>query len=115
MTTPYYQAMIAAPKAWTPGTNGLIKADAVLVRISGWEDYGQYRGKVRGKIVVIAPSSTDMRPNFKADARRLAEDDIEKLAVDPHIEEQPDNPGPTISRDQLRAMAMARQKTDSFL
>ena len=33
MTVPYYHAIIAIPKAWTPGTNGLVKGSAVLVKI----------------------------------------------------------------------------------
>src|ERR1700733_11329189 len=51
MTAPYYQALIAVPKAWTPGTNGLLKADAVLVKTDSLD---KYKGTLRGKIVVIA-------------------------------------------------------------
>lgn len=29
-TTPFYHAIIASPKAWTPGTNGLIKSEVIL-------------------------------------------------------------------------------------
>src|SRR5688572_25337036 len=31
MTSPYYHSIIASPKAWTPGTNGLVKSDIVIV------------------------------------------------------------------------------------
>lgn len=116
LTAPYYQPLIAAPKAWTPGTNGLIASDVVLVKAASTEDLGQYHGKVQGKIVVIAPSSLDMRPGFKADARRLTDEDIDKLSTDPHTDEPAENTGaPTLTRDQLRALAAVRQKADSFL
>src|SRR3954462_11585279 len=29
ITAPYYHNIIAVPKAWTPGTNGLVKGDVV--------------------------------------------------------------------------------------
>jgi hypothetical protein len=116
MTAPYYQPLIAAPKAWTPGTNGVISSDVVLIKASTMEDLAQYHGKVQGKIALIAPSTLDMRPGFKPDARRLTDEDIDKLNLDPHVEEPADNPaGPTLTRDQLRAMAAVRQKMDSVL
>src|SRR6185312_3562468 len=53
MTAPYYQALIGVPKAWTPGTNGLVKADAIVVRIENARDMAQYTGKLNGKIAVL--------------------------------------------------------------
>jgi carboxypeptidase Q len=114
MTAPYYQPMIAAPKAWTPGTNGLISSDLVLITLNKPEDMNQYHGKVRGKIAVFTPASTIMQPGFKPDARRLSEEDIEKLQLDPHIEDQPDNSNAQ-TREQMRALSTLRQKADSFL
>src|ERR1700761_1984447 len=32
ITVPYYHAIIAIPRAWTPGTNGLVKADVVYLK-----------------------------------------------------------------------------------
>jgi len=59
MTVPYYHAIIAIPKAWTPSTNGLIKGDVMVVKIDTITDLEKYRGKLRGKIVL-----TDVRgPN----------------------------------------------------
>src|SRR3978361_1291783 len=33
ITVPYYHGIIAIPKAWTPGTNGLIKSDVVYLKV----------------------------------------------------------------------------------
>jgi carboxypeptidase Q len=114
MTSPYYQPLIAVPKAWTPGTAGLIASDVVLMKLEKPEDMEQYHGKVAGKIIVMAPSSTDMKPSFKADAVRLSDEELAKLSGDPRMEDQPDNTG-TQLRMQGRALAALRQKADSFL
>src|ERR1700748_155166 len=33
ITVPYYHAIIAIPKAWTPGTNGPIKSEVIPIKI----------------------------------------------------------------------------------
>jgi hypothetical protein len=114
LTAPYYQPLIAVPKAWTPGTNGPIAADAVLLRIAKQEDFENYAGKLSGKIVVLAPDNTELRMNFKADAHRMDDDELKDLKSDPRMDD-PGEPyqGPT--REQRRAQAMLRQRIDSFL
>jgi hypothetical protein len=114
MTAPYYQPLIAVPKAWTPGTNRLLASDVVLVKLERPEDMARYHGKVAGKIVLVAPASTDMRPGFTADARRLSDEDLARIAGDPHMEDRPDN-APGMSREQRRVLAQLRQRADSFL
>ncbi len=64
MTVPYYQQLIAVPKAWTPGTNGLVSGGAVLVKIDGRDDMPRYAGKLRGKIVVIATPNDETKLEF---------------------------------------------------
>lgn len=114
MTAPYYQPLIAVPKAWTPGTGGLISSDVVLIKISKLEDIRQYVGKVRGKIVVFAPASTVMALGTKADSRRLTPDELSHLEDDPHMDESPDNSYQE-RREQARALAALRLKADSIL
>lgn len=53
METPAYAALIGFPLAWTPGTNGPIKADAVWAPIHSKEDFAKYRGKLKGKVVLM--------------------------------------------------------------
>ncbi|MBX2905833.1 MAG: M20/M25/M40 family metallo-hydrolase [Taibaiella sp.] len=84
MTAPYYQPLIGVPRAWTPGTNGLIKGDAVLVRIEGREDMAKYRGKLSGKVVVLSTLNNETKPNFTPDARRLTDEELAKMDADPH-------------------------------
>jgi carboxypeptidase Q len=117
MTTPYYQTLIAIPKAWTPGTNGLVQGMPVLVRIDKVADMAQYSGKLRGKIVIIPPGNTEVKPNFTADASRLSDEDLRKMALDPHTDEGTTNlsqraPVPDVSRAAGLAF---RKSLDSFL
>jgi len=80
MTVPYYHAIIAIPKAWTPGTNGLIKGDVMYIKADTITDLEKYKGKLKGKIVII-----DARPpveiNFtRPDASRYADTTLEQMA-----------------------------------
>jgi hypothetical protein len=53
---PQVQPLIGFPKAWTPGTNGLVTADVVQVSIQSEADFDQYRGKLAGKVVLTQPA-----------------------------------------------------------
>src|SRR5438093_11603159 len=54
MVTPYPYTLIGYSKAWTPGTNGPIKGEAVLAIVNIQDDIEKYRGKLRGKFVLSA-------------------------------------------------------------
>lgn len=115
MTAPYYQPLIAVPRAWTPGTNGLLKADAMLVRIENVEDMANYAGKLNGKIVVLSTLSNETKPNFTADARRLTDEELHKLEDDPHgvdgvtnLSQKKPQPKPRVNlRPQIDSFLMA--------
>ncbi len=113
MTAPYYQQLIAVPKAWTPGTNGMIKAGAMIVKIESMDDMAKFTGKLRGKIAVLLPAAGfDPKPNFAPDASRVSDADLEKLAKDPHTEDAPAN---TTPRNANRMAPATRASLDSFL
>ena len=114
MTAPYYQQLIGVPKAWTPGTNGTVNAQAVLVRITIADDMAQYVGKLRGKIVVLPPADNNVKPNFTADATRLSEKELKDLALDPHNDESPTNISKKVAMPGKPAPNL-RLQIDSFL
>jgi len=110
MTAPYYQQLIAVPKAWTPGTNGLVKASAVLVKIEKPEDMAKYTGTLKDKIVVLKPT-TEIKLAFTADAKRLSDEELTKMEGDPHVEEPTANTParptpPTVTRKQIDSFLM---------
>jgi carboxypeptidase Q len=55
MVEPRVMPIIGMPRAWTPGTPGVIRAEVVRVTISGPADAAQYRGTLRGRIVLPQP------------------------------------------------------------
>lgn len=46
--------LIGVPKAWSPPTPGLVRADAVYWDDSKKDNFARYKGKLRGKIVLIS-------------------------------------------------------------
>ncbi|MBL7719428.1 MAG: M20/M25/M40 family metallo-hydrolase [Flavipsychrobacter sp.] len=90
MATPYYQQMIAVPKAWTPGTNGLIKAETYLVKVEEEEDLAQYKGKLNGRIAVLLTSTPGgNKAGFNPDAKRLTDEELSHMGDDPHLNDEP--------------------------
>ncbi len=48
-TTPYYQPLVAVPRAWTGSTKGLVKASVKIVRASTMKELQLYKGKQKEK------------------------------------------------------------------
>lgn len=80
ITVPYYHAIIAIPKAWTPGTNGSIKGDVVLVKADTTTDLDKYKGKLAGKIVIF-DSQAKLTPATKADLSRYTDEELNQMAA----------------------------------
>ncbi len=68
MESPAYAAFTGFPLAWTPGTNGPITADAMWAPIHSKEDFAKYKGKLKGKIVLIFDPPT-LTLHTRADAQ----------------------------------------------
>jgi hypothetical protein len=114
MTAPYYQQLIAVPKAWTPGTAGTIASQAVLVKVDSVGDFEKYKGKLGGKIVVLY-SSVDIKPGLKPEVKRYTEDELKDLYMDKTVvEDAPDGRGP-VDMAQMRAARALRPKISAFL
>ena len=75
MTVPYYHAIIAIPKAWTPGTSGAISGDVVLIKADTITDMDKYKGTLRGKVVIFDTKPSAER-TYKADAVRYTDDEL---------------------------------------
>jgi hypothetical protein len=55
MIEPDYQMVIGYPLSNTPGTNGKITTEAIVVSILKPKDFEQYKGRLRGKVILIDP------------------------------------------------------------
>jgi hypothetical protein len=81
MTAPYYQPIIAMPRAWTGSTPGKkeIKGDIILVKAQDTTELMKYAGKLKGKIVMTW-STTQLKPSFEADGNRYADTTLDRMA-----------------------------------
>lgn len=79
MTSPDVVTLLAYPKAWTPGTNGIVQGKCVRVTIEDKKDFDKYKGKLAGMIVIFGPDA-DVKPITEAPFKRLSDDDLAKLA-----------------------------------
>jgi hypothetical protein len=109
MTEPQYMPIIGYPKAWTPGTNGVLKGPAVLLTAKTVADLDPYKGKLRDAIVLMQ-GEQDLPISFDPMASRLAEADLGKLllAPDPLVRRpQAPQPADMMARQQVQ-QAMAK-------
>jgi len=80
--SPRAYPLIAYPKAWTPGTNGPVTAEAALAVITSEKDFDTWRGKLRGKFVLSA-AMRDVAAHFDADGHRYTDAELTDLSKQP--------------------------------
>ena len=107
---PRHFPLIAYPKAWTPGTNGPVTADAIYAKIEKEEDFASYRGKLRGMFVLTAPMRA-VEAQFDAPAHRFTDQELADLAQPRPPQPPPDKD----ARDRLRKQQEFNEKLVKFL
>ena len=78
MVTPRPLELRSIPIAWTPATKGNVSADVVVAPIRSVRDLEKWKGKLKGKIVLVnypEPPKDDLTPAF----HRLDDAEIGKL------------------------------------
>jgi carboxypeptidase Q len=75
-------SVIAQPKAWTPGTNGLAEGEIVTALINNDQDFERFRGRLRGKYAMITPMP-EVQAQFQAPGRRYTEEELQALSNQP--------------------------------
>ncbi len=78
MVTPDVAPLLAYAKAWTPGTNGEVRAEVVRVVIRGPEDIARYKGKLAGKIALIGDEA-DVKPSVDPLSTRYNDKQLEDI------------------------------------
>ncbi|MCA6078406.1 M20/M25/M40 family metallo-hydrolase [Fulvivirga sedimenti] len=112
MTEPYYMPFIAVPKAWTGSTSGLVSGEVMLVDIQTEEDLEKYRGKLNGKIVLVA-DDYDVTATFEADGNRYTDEELKEMEKYPS---QNGGSGDYSARyARYRAMREFRNKVNDFM
>lgn len=108
MITPRVLPMQAIPVAWTPSTNGTISAPVIVAPMQRERDFDKWKGKLRGKIVLLSQPADGSEPD-QAAFRRQTDEDLGKL--DTYV--QPTRSETAIARGLRRSAFTA--KLDAFL
>src|SRR5262245_46584061 len=74
--------LIAYPKAWSNGTGGPLTAEVVYVDAKEEKDLDQYKGTLKGKIVLSGPIR-EVKAHFEAKGTRQTEKELLQLADAP--------------------------------
>jgi acetylornithine deacetylase/succinyl-diaminopimelate desuccinylase-like protein len=82
LVEPNYAPFIGFPLAWTPSTHGAITAEVIYAPLHGPEDFAKYKGKLRGKIVLIADTRV-LEMHTEPEAHRLTSEEIEARTLTP--------------------------------
>jgi carboxypeptidase Q len=77
MVSPDVAPLLAYAKAWTPGTNGVVRGQVVRVNIRTPQDLPKYKGKLAGKIVLFGDD-----PEVKPSVEPLFERYTDKTLAD---------------------------------
>ncbi|NIR47011.1 M20/M25/M40 family metallo-hydrolase [candidate division KSB1 bacterium] len=111
MIEPQYLNIIAYPKAWTPGTDGVISGEPILMEVESEKDLNDYRGQLLGAIVMTG-EPRDLEPHFEALAKRHDEQSLAELMQAP---EPGAKPSWWERRAEFRRRRALRRKTIQFL
>jgi len=118
MIAPLSAPLLALPKAWTPSTNGAVRAKALRAKIETEEDMEKWRGKLAGALVFLSAPRELLAPE-KALFSRYSNDqleDLERFAI-PRAGEDPERrPGqPPVDREAQRKRYLFQQKLREYL
>jgi hypothetical protein len=91
VTAPQPFTAIAYPSAWTPGTNGTVTGEPVLVEIDSEPDFARYRGRLAGRLVMLGVPR-ELPTSFAPQARRLTDAELDSLARLPAPTSSPTGP-----------------------
>jgi hypothetical protein len=79
-TSPENFPIPGTPTAWTPGTNGLVSGEVVLVTATTQEELDQYKGKLKGKWV-LTQAVPDVAAFWDAPAKRYKPEELAAMEL----------------------------------
>ena len=80
---PQAYPLIGYPKAFTPGTAGPVTGEAMLAPITSERDFDTWRGKLRGRFVLVTEPGNVAAASLEPLARRFSNQELETLAKQP--------------------------------
>ncbi len=83
MNYPYYDNFACVPAPWCKGTDSLVSGEVIYLDIENIEDFEEYRGRLKGKIVLLPIAGRYSDPHFTGINFRFTEEDMEYFATYP--------------------------------
>lgn len=80
MVEPDYQPMVGYPLAYTPGTAGRIREEAIIAELSRREDLEKYRGRLKGKVVLSTPPARIDLGTLARGVPRRTDEELDAIA-----------------------------------
>ncbi|MEP7271589.1 MAG: M20/M25/M40 family metallo-hydrolase [Acidobacteriota bacterium] len=112
VTEPVAFPVFAYPKAWTPGTDGIISAEVIHFDVKSEADFDKYRGKLKGKIVLASPM-VEVNAWFKAPGTRNTDEELLAMAnAEPPAAQQGGRPGGDPGNSRQAQMALAQRRSE---
>ena len=78
MVSPRQVPIYAVPRAWTPGTRGPVKGEALRVTLDSEKDFAQYQGKLAGKVLLV-DSARELKEPEDLQLQRYSREQLEDL------------------------------------
>jgi carboxypeptidase Q len=79
VTSPRAFPLIAFPKAWSPSTDGPVRGQLVYLKVGMESELDNFKGKLKDAIVLL-DAARPLRAHFQADASRLTDSALVRLA-----------------------------------
>ncbi|PYQ21049.1 MAG: peptidase M28 [Acidobacteria bacterium] len=79
MVSPVEAALIAYPKAWTPGTDGAVRGKAMKVKLESEADFDKLRGRIAGAVLLLS-DARELKGPDKPLFTRYSEQELDELA-----------------------------------
>lgn len=73
--SPWYRSLIAYPKTWTAGTQGLQHGEVLLISAKDSMGLDAYRGKLKGKVLIV-DDLINFEPGYKPTPDRRTDEEL---------------------------------------
>lgn len=78
ISSPWYRSLIAYPKTWSAGTNGPQTGEVLLISAKDSVELDAYRGKLKGKVLIL-DNLINFEQSYKPAAVRRTDEDLQIL------------------------------------
>lgn len=106
--------LIAYPKAWSPATNGMVTAEVVYLNAKDEAGLEQFKGKLKGAIVLMSPMR-EVKARFDVLSTRRDEKDLLTLADAPEPRGGPQRRNFQMTPEQRAALLFGVRKYQFLL